>query len=142
MIPSDPGPSSLVSCSTGRYGPILRCAFSAFAETQRHLLYVPILDSAASRMHRRFHCYEIPPIAFSPHPCKLGYRFLPWNPEVEKLVGVPTGIEPASPAFRADVLTTAPQHPWYLVTKLTLSHSTMERTIRVWWGVLGLTNIH
>ena len=56
-------------------------------------------------------------------------------------MGVPTGIEPASPAFRADVLTTAPQHPWYLVTKLTLSHSTMERTIRVGGGFLGLTHI-
>ena len=49
--------------------------------------------------------------AFSSPLCKLGYRFLPWNPEMENFVGAPTGIEPASPAFRAGVLTTTPQHP-------------------------------
>ena len=30
---------------------------------------------------------------------------------MENLVGAPTGIEPASPAIRADMLTTTPQHP-------------------------------
>ena len=30
---------------------------------------------------------------------------------MENFVGAPTGIEPASPAFRAGVLTTTPQHP-------------------------------
>merc|ERR1712074_207377 len=49
--------------------------------------------------------------AFSSPLCKLGYRFLPWNPEMENFVGAPTGIEPASPAFRVGVLTTTPQHP-------------------------------
>ena len=28
-----------------------------------------------------------------------------------KFVGAPTGIEPTSPAFRAGMLTTTPQHP-------------------------------
>ena len=30
---------------------------------------------------------------------------------MENFVGAPMGIEPASPAFRAGVLTTTPQHP-------------------------------
>merc|ERR1719228_3280703 len=30
---------------------------------------------------------------------------------MENFVGAPTGIEPVSPAFRAGVLTTTPQHP-------------------------------
>merc|ERR1712105_157155 len=122
-------------------GPVLRCAFSAFAETQRHLLYNPILDSAASRMHHRIHCYEIPPIAFSPDPCKLGYRFLPWNPEVENLVGVPTGIEPASPAIQADMLTTTPQRPGTNSVEFALSHSTMDYWWNRWkvWGALYMS---
>ena len=49
--------------------------------------------------------------AFSSPKCELSYRLLPWNPEMENFVGAPTGIEPASPAFRAGVLTTTPQHP-------------------------------
>ena len=49
--------------------------------------------------------------AFSSPKCELSYRLLPWNPEMENFVGAPTGIEPASPAFRAGMLTTTPQHP-------------------------------
>ena len=49
--------------------------------------------------------------AFSYPKCKLRYRLLPWNPEIENFVGVPTGIEPTSPAFWAGMLTTTPQHP-------------------------------
>ena len=54
---------------------------------------------------------EFLPNAFSSLPCKLGYRFLPWNLEMENLVGELTGIEPLSPAIWADMLTTTPQHP-------------------------------
>ena len=49
--------------------------------------------------------------AFSSPKCELSYRLLPWNLEMENFVGAQTGIEPASPAFRASVLTTTPQHP-------------------------------
>ena len=69
---------------------------------------------------------EFLPNAFSLPPCKLGYGFLPWNLEVENLVGAPTGIEPVSPAVRADMLTTAPQRPRCCVLKFALSQSTME----------------
>ena len=41
-------------------------------------------------------------------------------------VGAPTGIEPASPSFHADVLTTAPQHPSGNITEIAPSHSTMD----------------
>merc|ERR1712101_97206 len=46
--------------------------------------------------------------AFSSPKCELSYRLLPWNPEMENFVGAPTGIEPASPSFRAGVLTIIP----------------------------------
>ena len=49
--------------------------------------------------------------AFSSPKCELSYRLLPWNLEMENFVGAPTGIEPASPAFRAGVLITTLQHP-------------------------------
>ena len=41
-------------------------------------------------------------------------------------VGAPTGIERVSPAFQADVLTTAPQRPSVNSTKIAPSHSTMD----------------
>ena len=41
-------------------------------------------------------------------------------------VGMPTGIEPTSPAFQADMLTTAPQCPSDGSTKIAPSHSTMD----------------
>ena len=41
-------------------------------------------------------------------------------------VGTPTGIEPASPAFQADMLTTAPQRPSGNSTEIAPSHSTMD----------------
>ena len=55
--------------------------------------------------------------AFSSPKCKLSYRLLPWNPEMENFVGALTGIEPASAAFWAGVLnyTTA---PWYQVYQI------------------------
>ncbi len=49
--------------------------------------------------------------AFSSPLCKIGYRFLQWNQKIEFFLGAPMGIKPASPAFRAGVLTTTPQHP-------------------------------
>ena len=41
-------------------------------------------------------------------------------------VGALTGIEPVSPAFQADMLTTAPQHPSGNSTEIAPSHSTMD----------------
>ena len=63
---------------------------------------------------------------------------------MENLVGAPTGIEPASPAIQADVLTTTPQcpsiqadvltttpqHPGTNSVEFALSHSTMD----YWWN--------
>merc|ERR1712082_39275 len=60
--------------------------------------------------------------AFSSPKCELSYRLLPWNPEMENFVGAPTGIEPASPAFRAGVLTTTPQHPGTKCFKFAISN--------------------
>ena len=68
----------------------------------------------------------------NPSQCKMGYIFLPWNLEVENLVGTPTGIEPVSPAIQADMLTTTPQRPGInsvifallLYYKLLLEHQT------------------
>ena len=85
----------------------------------------PILERIAQSFTGSTQC-EFLPNAFSLPPCKLGYRFLPWNPEVENLVGAPTGIEPASPAIQADVLTTTPQRPGTNSVEFALSHSTMD----------------
>ena len=56
------------------------------------------------------HCQNCGKALSSPK-CELSYRLLSWNSEMENFVGAPTGIEPVSPAFRAGVLTTTPQHP-------------------------------
>ena len=111
-----------------------------FHEGNRSTTYtaIQILESAASRMHPQVHCKEIPLNASSPHQCKLGYRFLPWNPEVENFVGALTGIEPASPAFRADMLSTAPQHPGDVMTP-NCTLSLYQWTAVVWvmiWGII------
>ena len=64
--------------------------------------------------------------AFSLPPCKLGYRFLPWNLEVENLVGMSLWIEPMFPVMQADMLTTTPQRPGTNSVEFALSHSTMD----------------
>ena len=56
------------------------------------------------------HCRNCGKAFFSPK-CELSYRLLPWNLEMENFVGVPTGIEPKSPVFQSNMLTTTPQHP-------------------------------
>ena len=48
-----------------------------------------------------------------------------WTQMANK-VGTKTGIEPASPAFQTDMLTTAPQHPSDDNTKIAPFHSTMD----------------
>ena len=63
-------------------------------------------------------------------PCELGYRFLPWNLEVENMMGAPTGIEPVFPAIQADMLTTTPQRPGTNSVEIALTHSTMD----YWWN--------
>ena len=43
--------------------------------------------------------------AFSSPLCKLGYRFLPWNPEMEKFLGGPT-----RPPYGPNLSNTYPSH--------------------------------
>ena len=68
--------------------------------------------------------------AFPSPLCELGYRFLPWNPEIENLVGAPTGIEPASPAIRASALTTTPQHPGTKCIKFASSNHSWQMVLQ------------
>ena len=71
--------------------------------------------------------------AFSSPIYELNYRFLPWNPEMENFVGAPTGIEPASPAFRAGVLTTTPQHPGTKCIKFASSNHPWQMVLRCYY---------
>ena len=52
---------------------------------------------------------RIPSQCIFPSTSKLVYKFLPWNPEMENLVGMPMGIEPTSPAIQANMLNNTPQ---------------------------------
>ena len=70
----------------------------------------PILESAAYSHHRTTAKGNLPNaicIALS----SVGLRTPAMESQWTNKVGALTGVEPASPAFRADVLTIAPQRP-------------------------------
>jgi len=68
--------------------------------------------------------------AFSSPLCELSNRFLPWNPVIGNFLGAPMGIEPASPAYRAGVLTTTPQYPGTKCIKFASSNHSWQMVLQ------------
>ena len=77
------------------------------------------------------------------YPCKVGYRFLLGNPELENCVAMLIGIKPMSPAFfGTHMLTTKAQHPSIKCIKFSSSNhpyqkvSVLNNTVKmiVFWN--------
>ena len=107
-----------------------RCAFSlplGCHPVRPSAIYtvLPILESVVYS-HHRSHCKGIPPNAICITLSSIGSGVPATEPRWQIKWALQTGIEPASPAFQAYMLTTAPQRPSDDHTKLAPSHSTMD----------------